>query len=307
MKRILTYFERHAQAFVGSLGALTRTPLASLMTIAVIGITLALPTALLIAVNNAVRVSSGWEGPGRISLFLKSDAGDAQAQKLSEKLSKHPKIATIDVISRDKALDEFKRHSGFGDALNALDRNPLPAVLVIHPIAEAENTQALNELVLEFNKLDEVDFAQIDLEWVERLQAWLDIVRRATAILGGLLALAVLLIIGNTIRMAVLSRQDEIEVSQLVGATDAFIRRPFLYSGLVQGLLGAALAGVLVQMGIWLLAGPIQTLSGLYGSDFRLAGLNLDTSATLLIAGAALGWVGARIAVGRHLQRLDSI
>jgi len=304
MKRLLAYFARHAQALIGSIGALTRTPLASIMTIAVIGITLALPAAMIVAIDNVMQLSSGWEGPGRISLYLKRSVGDASAQKLADQLRRRKDVAKVDYISREQAFAEFKKQSGFGEALETLERNPLPTVLVIHPASTGE-TQTLEALEHDLKKIDDVELVQLDLDWVRRLHAWLGVIERAVVIGAGLLALAVLLIVGNTIRLAVLSRRDEIEVSKLVGATDSFIRRPFLYSGLVQGFLGALLAWLLVQTSLWLLAGPVQELANLYGSGFNLGGLDSGGSVSLLSAGALLGWLGARMAVGRHLRAIE--
>jgi len=305
MSRVRTWLTRHAQACLGSLGALVRTPLASFMTIAVIGITLAMPVAMIVAVDHVIELSSGFEGPGRISLFLKRDVNDAEAKKIAERLRRRQEVAKVEVISREQAYEEFKQQSGFGEALAALERNPLPNVLVVHPASDAERAAALEQLARELGRLDEVELAQLDLEWVKRLHAWLGVIERGVQIVGGLLAIAVLLIVGNTIRLAVLSRRDEIEVSKLVGATDAFIRRPFLYSGLAQGVLGAMLAWLLVQVSLWLLAAPVAELAGLYGSSFALGGLDAPISGALLTAGAVLGWLGARIAVGRHLRAIE--
>lgn len=305
MKRLVTYFARHAQALIGSIGGLVRTPLASFMTVAVIGITLALPAAMFVAVDNIVQLSSGWEGPGRISLFLKRNVSDASAHKLADQIRRRKEVAKVEVISREQAFAEFKRQSGFGDALETLERNPLPTVLIVHAASDANQPSVLDALARELRRLDDVDLAQLDLEWVRRLHAWLDVVERGLVIVGGLLAVAVLLIVGNTIRLAVLSRRDEIEVSKLVGATDTFIRRPFLYSGLVQGFTGALLAWALVEISLLMLSGPIGELAGLYGSHFSLDGLTLTGSVTLLCSGAALGWIGARIAVGRHLRAIE--
>ncbi len=304
MKWLVTYLARHAQAFIGSLGGLAHAPLASFMTVAVIGITLALPAAMWVAIDNALRLSSGWEGPGRISLFLKRDVSAAAAQKLAGQIRRKQEVAKVEFISREQAFEEFKRDSGFGEALEALERNPLPAVLVVYPTAEASQAETLERLAQDLRQLSDVELAQLDLEWVKRLHAWLGLAQRGVTILAGLLAIAVLLIVGNTIRLAVLSRRDEIEVSKLVGATDAFIRRPFLYAGFVQGTLGAILAWVLVHTSRWLLWGPIHELTSLYGNDFATGGLDILSSVALLGAGAGLGWVGARLAVGRHLRAI---
>ena len=214
-----------------------RAPLATLLTIAVIGITLALPGGLYLAVDNTRQLARGWEANGQVSLFLKQQMSDADAQKLAEKIRRLPDVKSVSFISRAQALAEFKRHSGFGEALNLLERNPLPAVLVVQPAQL--RPEALAKLTTELGGQAGVDIASLDLDWVRRLHAILEFARRAVAILAGLLGIAVLIIVGNTVRLAVLSRREEIEVTKLVGGTDAFIRRPFLYSGLLQGVLGA--------------------------------------------------------------------
>jgi len=299
------YFYRHLQAFFSILGRLARAPLATTATVAVIGITLALPCGLYLVVDNARRLSSGWEGAGQISLFLKREVGEAAAGRLAERLRALPAVAKVEHITREAALAEFKRLSGFGEALDALGRNPLPAVLVVHPATTHSGAPTLEALVRELAGLREVDLAQLDLEWVRRLHGWLAIVERGMWLLAGLLGAAVLLIVGNTIRLAVLSRREEIEVVKLVGGTDAFIRRPFLYQGLIQGFMGAVLAWLLLQLSLWALAGPIRELADLYGSGFGPAGLGLDATALLLGAGAGLGWLGSRLAVGWHLRAIE--
>lgn len=299
------YVLRHLQVFFYSLGQLARAPLASLMTIAVIGITLALPTGLYIAIDNMQRLSSGWEGKGQISLFLKQEIKEDAAQKLAAKIRRLPSVSSVEYISREAAMAEFKRLSGFGETLNTLDRNPLPAVLLVRPTAAHDHPEALQALRKQLKAYNAVDIAQLDLEWVRRLYAMLKIAQRGVLLLAGLLGLAVLLIIGNTIRLAVLNRRDEIEIIKLIGGTNAFIRRPFLYSGLQQGLLGAVTAWLLVGLGLLLLSGPIRELAGLYGSRFELGGLGLTASLVLLGAGGLLGWLGSRLAVSRHLHSIE--
>ncbi|MEK7717823.1 MAG: permease-like cell division protein FtsX, partial [Pseudomonadota bacterium] len=254
---IKNYLLRHAQVFFYSLGQLTRTPVATFLTVAVIGITLALPAGLYVAIENVQRLASGWEDNGQISLFLKQDVPAAAIEKLADKIRRLPAVSWVDYVSREAALTEFKRLSGFGEALNALDRNPLPAVLVVHPAATHAHPDKLQALLKDLRRFNEVDIAQIDLDWVRRLHAMLELARQGVLILAAGLAIAVLLIIGNTIRLAVLNRRDEIEITKLIGGTNAFIRRPFLYTGTLQGLLGALLAWLLVGLGLLLLADPI--------------------------------------------------
>ena len=302
---IKNYLLRHAQVFFYSLGQLTRTPVATFLTVAVIGITLALPASLYVAIENVQRLASGWEDNGQISLFLKQDVPGAAIEKLADKIRRLPAVSWVDYVSREAALTEFKRLSGFGEALNALERNPLPAVLVVHPAATHAHPDRLQALLKDLRRFNEVDIAQIDLDWVRRLHAMLELARQGVLILAAGLAIAVLLIIGNTIRLAVLNRRDEIEITKLIGGTNAFIRRPFLYTGTLQGLLGALLAWLLVGLGLLLLADPIDNLAGLYGSRFEAENLGILATLALIGSGGLLGWLGSRLAVGRHLRAIE--
>ena len=299
------YLLRHLQVFFFSLGQLARAPFASLMTVSVIGITLALPVGLYLLMHNLEQVSAGWDSGAQISLFLKRGVSEKSARALAHRIEARKQVRTVRYLSAEDALDEFKRLSGFGEALDALDRNPLPPVLIVTPQADQAQPAALDRLLAELRRYGDVDLAQLDLEWVKRLQVILRLAQRGVWLLATLLGLAVVLTIGNTIRLAILNRRDEIEVIKLIGGTNAFIRRPFLYSGLLQGLLGAAMAWLIVGAGLSLLSGPVADLATLYGSGFRARGLGLQGGLALLGAGAALGWAGSRIAVGRHLRDIE--
>lgn len=300
----MTYLLRHAQVLFAALGQLARAPLATTLTLAAIGITLALPSGLYVMLNNLERLSAGWERSAQISLFLKRDVSEAGAHKLAQQVRALPTVSGVDFISREAAFAEFKRDSGFGAALNTLDSNPLPAVLIVRPAAS--DPIAVETLVTSLARLPGVDLAQLDIEWLRRLASLLQLAERGVLLLAVLLSLAVLLIIGNTIRLVVVTRQTEIEIVQLVGGTPAFIRRPFLYTGLLQGLFGGLLAWLLVDVSLLFLNGPAQELAGLYGSGFGLNGLGFGAGVTLALGGAALGWAGARLAVGQQLRRFDS-
>lgn len=295
---------RHVQAALFSLGQLARAPLASLMTFAVIGIALALPTGLYVLIDNMQRLSGGWDTTARISIFLKKSISEERAQYLATRINKIPAVTNVEYVSPKAALAEFKRLSGFGEALSVLD-NPLPAVILVTPRTGSNNDEDLQNLVQRLKKNSEVDLVQLDLQWLRRLNAMLDIARRGAALLAMFLAGAVLLIIGNTIRLSVLNRRDEIEVIKLVGGTNAFIRRPFLYAGIYQGLFGAIVSWALISGSLALLQGPITDLALLYGSDFSITGLVWRGSGALLLVGAILGWLGSRIAVGRHLSEIE--
>lgn len=304
-RRLKAYGEHHLQALLQSLGRLVRNPLSSAMTVAVIGIALALPAGLHVILKNVQEVSAGWDNAAQISLFLRRSLADDRVQGLVSELKAMPEIAGVTYVSPDQALDEFQRLSGFGNALNALRQNPLPAVLVVQPGLQAGEPAMVETLLRRLSSHPDVEFAQLDMEWVKRLYAMMEIARRGVAVLGGVLALAVLLIVGNTIRLAIQSRRDEIEVQKLIGATDGFIRRPFLYSGFWHGMLGAAIAWILVSFSLWLISDPVERLAALYDSRFGLDGLGLTSTLFLLLSGVLLGFIGAWLAVERHLREIE--
>lgn len=299
------YVLRHLQVFFYSLGQLSRQPFATMMTVAVIGIALALPTGLHVILKNARQLSGGWDGAAQISLFLKRSTTDKQAQHLADQIRRLPKINTVNYISRDAALAEFRRLSGFGDALQALRDNPLPAVLVVRPAWQNTDPAAADRLLVQLRHFPAVDIAQLDMQWVKRLFVIMELVRRGVIVLAALLALAVLLVVGNTIRLAIQNRRSEIVVMKLIGGTDAFIRRPFLYTGFWYGLLGGAIAWLLVNLSLSVLSGPIEQLAGLYQHHFTVTGLDLSATLLLLLFSVLLGLAGSWLAVGRHLRDIE--
>ncbi len=299
------YFARHAQVALNSLGRLYRAPLASLMTVAVIGIALALPAGLYLLTGNLQKLGARWDGGANLSLFLQHSVDLDQARALRQRLAGWPEIDTVHLITPEQALAEFREASGFGQTLDLLDENPLPAVLAIRPDAAHASAHAAAALTERLRALPEVELAQLDLQWVKRLFSIMEIGQRAVHVIAGLLALAVLLIIGNTIRLDIQNRRDEIIIAKLIGATDAFIRRPFLYGGLWYGLIGGALAWLMVEVAIGLLAGPVQRLATLYASQFSLTGLGLLPGLTLLGIAALLGLAGSWLAVRRHLSAIE--
>jgi cell division transport system permease protein len=304
VRAVRRYLWQHVHTFGEVLKQFMHAPLATLLTAAVIGITLALPAGLYLAIDNLQRVSAGWDTGGQISLFLRLDVNDSAAEKLAERVRRIAGVARVEYISRSRALAEFKQLSGLGSALSVLEQNPLPAVIVVHP-AKSVGPERLPPLLNELRAQEGVESAQLDMEWVRRLNAMLSIAERAVLVLASLLGLAVLLTVGNTIRLAVLNRRDEIEVMKLIGGTNPFIRRPFLYSGTMLGLLGSTAAWAIVALTLWFLAEPIAELGRLYGADFHPRGLGPRASAILFGLGALLGWIGSRLAVGRHLRLIE--
>lgn len=303
--RTMAWLVHHLMVLVGSIGFLFRQPLSTLMTSAVIAIALALPAGLYIALSNASAVSAGWDGSTQISLYLKSGVDEEQAGKLAARLRLNRDIERVAVISREEGLHEFQQLSGFGDAIAFLEINPLPVVVTVQPVVDPERPRAIDALLSTLEQEKQVEMAQLDMEWVQRLYALLEAGRRATLLIGGLLGLAVLLIVGNTIRLDIQNRREEIEVSKLIGASDAFIRRPFLYTGLLYGLTGGLLALLLITLSLYLLEAPVERLSLLYHSTYQLAGLTRSDSLSLLLISTLLGLSGSWIAVGRHLKDIE--
>ncbi|HEY1991701.1 MAG TPA: permease-like cell division protein FtsX [Gammaproteobacteria bacterium] len=293
----------HVRVAVTSLGRLYRHSGTSLMTACVIGIALSLPAALQVLVGNARNVSGSWEGAARISVYLKASVSDADARALAGAVGKMDGVADVQYISADQALAEFKKLSGFGDAVSVLDKNPLPGVLVVRPKDADPDAAAALQHQLAGNP--QVDQVRLDLQWLKRLNAILDIVRRVVDILAALLALAVIFVVGNTIRLEIGGRRTEIEVSKLLGATDAFIRRPFLYHGAWYGLGGGVIAAILVALAVALVAAPVGRLADLYGSAYALRGLGFLGVLALIAGGALLGWAGSWLAVARHLRAIE--
>lgn len=300
-----TWLIRHAQVMLASLGRLSRAPLATFMTAAVIGIAIALPGGMNALVDNVRTLSGAWDSSASLSLFLRPKVDETAARALADKLRTWPEVGTIRVIGRAEALAEFRRLSGFGDALDMLGENPLPVVLLLQPTQAASGPDAAAALADKLGKLPEVELAQLDLQWVRRLHAITRTAERAIWVLAGLLSVAVLLIVGNTIRLEINNRRPEIEITKLVGATNAFIRRPFLYDGLWYGLIGGLIAWLLIGLSVLLLQGPVAELAGLYDSQFELSGLSFGGSLTVLLGSGLLGLVGAWLAVGRHLAAIE--
>lgn len=295
--------QHHQDSLRRSFAELAARPLASFLTLMVMAIALGLPAVLQVGLKNLQGLTGHWDDAAQISLFLKPQAELAQAQALAARLQAQPGIAGVRLIAKDEALAEFRRRSGFGEALDQLDGNPLPHVLVLTP--GAAEPAAAERLLAELKGESLVELAQLDVAWVQRLAAILALGQRALALLAAALGLGVLLVTGNTIRLAVQNRREEIEVQKLVGATDAFIRRPFLYAGFVQGALAGALAWGLVALGLLALAGPVAALAGLYGSHFALLGLSAPEGLGLVLLAGGLGWLGAYLAVGRQLQHIE--
>lgn len=300
------YLERQGFMLKDGLFRLGRTPWASSLTILVLGVALTLPMGFHALVKNLREAASGLESNQHISLFLKPELTDEAGRKLAERLRKQPRVGEATLISKAAGLTELREYGGFGEALQALDANPLPAVISILPTDALDRIEEVETLLDQLRAMPETDFVQLDMEWLRKLQAMLAIVDRTIGVFGILLGLGVLFIVGNTIRLELQSRRDEIEVAKLLGATDGFIRRPFLYSGFWYGSLGGFLAWCLVESLLLFLRGPARQLADLYGSPYTLSFLNLEESGMLLGASLALSVTGAFAVVSYYLRRLEN-
>ncbi|MDC0662883.1 permease-like cell division protein FtsX [Marinobacter sp. SS21] len=300
-----SYLSHHRKVARDSAQRLWRTPLASLMTWMVMGVALALPVGLLLLLGSLQGLSAGWESSARITAYLEQTLTVAQARQLQLEVGARGDTAEVDLIDRDRALAEFRVSSGLNDALDYLDDNPLPHTLLVTPVELNRHASGVERLAAELEALAGVARVQVDLGWLQRLNGMTELLGRATWVLAVLLGAAVVLVIGNTIRLAIESRRDEILVAKLVGGTDAFVRRPFLYTGLWFGLGGGVVAWLLLQLSLWWLNGPVERLAGLYRSDFTLNGLPFDGALALLVGAMMLGWLGAWLAVKRHLDAIE--
>ena len=275
----------------------------SLMTWLVIGIAMALPAILYLLLGNLTALGGDWEGQPRLSAYLKEGVSIAIGKDLSASLGKEPEVLSTNYISSEQALTEFQTQSGLANVIASIGGNPLPAVIEITPAIE--QTAGLKLLVLKLESDERIDSVDLDLEWIERLLALVALGERIVIALSIFLGLGVLLSIGNTIRLAIENRRAEIEVVKLVGGTDSFVRRPFLYLGFWYGAGGAVMAWLMIESSFLFLSGPIELLMASYSNAFTLSSLGFLNTLTLLVSGAFLGVVGAGLAVGKHLHSIE--
>jgi cell division transport system permease protein len=302
---VSAWFIRHVQTLVGALGRLSNQKLATLLTMLVIGIALALPACLHLLIANAQTASGEWNRAVDISVFLKRASSQADARQLADRVRQRRDVAQVDFIAADDALKQFRRDSGFGAAIDALTENPLPHTLIVHPKDEFADALHLQGLADDLRAMPAADLVQLDTAWVNRLNAILDAVRKGVLLTAALLGVGVMVIVGNTIRLDIQNRRAEIEVTKLVGGSDAFVRRPFLYSGFWYGFGGGLIAWLLSAVAVGILRAPVNRIAGLYGSSFQINGLDLRSSAILVAGAVVLGWLGSYIAASRHIRAIE--
>lgn len=301
---MITYFSRHLQVLFATLGAMLRTPMTTFNTVVIIAITVLLPALLYVTVKSAEQLSSNWQGRPQISVFMEADITDREADLIFQELRLHPAIALAELVSPQQALEEFRALSNMDYELDFLGENPLPASIVVMPDDANMQSDKLLKLKDELSKIDGIDTIRLDLDWTDRFNAILLAVSKIAGLLSALLAIALILIVGNTIKLLILNRREEIEITRLVGGSNAFVRRPFLYYGALFGIFGALLALLLMLGAAILVDEPLSRLATLYQRDSLLYSLNILEIGSIILAGAILGWMAARWSVAQHLSRI---
>lgn len=303
--RLRAYGRDHLRGLVFSLGKLYRQPFATTITLLMVAVALALPACLFILLNNLQSVTHDWDDSGQVTLFMSTKMDESAIKILSKRIKDHPEIEKVEYVSAKEALKEFKGRSEFGQLLDGLQDNPLPPSLIVTPTIAAKQGGNLDQLVKKFRTFPSVEHVQLDMQWLQRLQSITKIVRRTITLIGIMLAASVLLVIGNSIRLDIENRREEIKVTKLIGATDGFIRRPFLYGGAWYGLLGGIIALLFVLFVLLVIKRPTQELVGLYNSNFQLLFPTVKQSLALIAMSIALGLFGSWLAVGRHIARIE--
>jgi len=290
---------------VHSLNEMWRTTTASMMTIAVLGVSLTLPTTLYLVVKNVQQVSSGFENASEISLFVRQGLSDKETKSLVKRLNLYPEISDVTYISNEVALEEFKQVSGFGQALDYLDSNPLPSVISITPTQRHSKPVAARKLLAKLEDEREIDFGKLDIEWLERLNALLSLLRESVITIAFLLLTSVILIIGNTIRLSIMDKKEEIQVMKLVGATNQFIQTPFLWTGIWYGVIGGFFAYICIELMMWWLGSAVSEVAGVYQSEFLLQGLSFFEFTNLITLAVLLGLFGSYLSVKRYIKTIE--
>jgi cell division transport system permease protein len=298
------YLLNHAHGLFSSLGRLSRTPFTSVMTILVLAVAISLAGCFYIIVANIQQLTGNLQASNQMSLFLKEHVTESAAQKLAEQLKQNANIESIKFINKTQAMNEFKANSGFGEALNALESNPLPHVIQVLPKHVLDSREALDQLMAEIKQIPQVELVQVDMQWVERLQAIMFIASRGVMVVSVLLGFAVTFITGNTIRLELQNRQDEVYISKLVGATHAFIQRPFLYTGFWLGFIAGFSAWLIVTVMLLILETPVEKLSALYSGSFELLFLSFGEFILLLMMTSVLAVLGSWIVLYYQLRQI---
>lgn len=303
--RFVAFWVQNLRQIITSIGEIWRTPVASAMTIAVMGLSLTLPATLHIIVKNVQSINLEWDSAAEISLFLHDDLSEQQVASAMRRIQAYDEVEKLVFISKEDAIREFKQESGFGQALQYLETNPLPASLIVTPLKQYRHAEAAKQLLLKLEKEREIEFGKLDIDWLTRLNAIVTMLEEAVITVAVLLMVSVVLIIGNTIRLSIISRREEIEVMKLVGATEGFIQRPFVYTGIWYGIMGGLVAFIVVSFVIWWMQSALVDISGLYMADFTIEGLTFSEFIMLMLLASGLGFSGSFWSVHRHIKEIE--
>ena len=298
-----TWFSYHWHALVLAFKRLALIPFSTLLTLGVIGIAFSLPAGIYVFLENVETLSGQFSSGPQLSLFLKLNATQSEADKIESFLKENPHVASFRFIPKASALEQFKENPGLAGVMEGLEGNPLPDAFVV--TARDVSAETLETLSRALSGLHQVEHVQLDSAWMQRLDALLKLGRLAAWMLSVLLSLLVIAVVFNTIRLQILTMRDEIEVAKLIGATNGFIRRPFLYFGTIQGLVGGIVAWLIISLGIHLTGEPVKHLMQLYETDFRLYHLSMGDSLVMFLFSAGLGWLGAWLSVVSHLLKIE--
>jgi len=302
--QLIAYLLHHIQSLIFSLGKIYQAPVPTIMTVAVIGITLSLPGGFYLFLKNINAMSGDYRSTTQITLYLDIKLSEKKAREFEREISGTKNVQSTEFISRQASLEAFRESSGFGKSLDTLASNPLPHTIIVEPMSEAD-TFAVKNLLNTLQASPQVKIAKLDTEWLERLYTILEIAKRSVVIVTILFSIAVLLIIGNTIRLDIQNRYQEIIVTKLIGATNAFIRRPFLYGGIWYGLLGGLMSWLIVEIGYLTISGPLNRLNLLYQANLELITFTFQDFIVLVTSSTLLGLAGSWIAVARHLNQIE--
>lgn len=299
-----SFFARHVQAGLFSLGRMFEKPLQALLTITVIGISLSLPAVAYVVHSKVEVIASDWSTVS-VSVFCDPSVENPEAKALAAELQAREDILAVRFITKEKAREDFRLRSGFGEAAELVSEDIFPATLVVEPAIQSPTVEQLNLLAASLREYQAVDIVQLDQSWLKKLKYWLDLIELVVALFALLLSVAVIVIVGNTIRLEINNRKDEIEVIKLVGATNAFVRRPFLYMGIWQGFAGSVLTLFVVLIALMFIGQYLDVLAMEYNKSVELGWLELGQLLLILLVGIVVGWLGSWLAVGQHLRRIE--
>lgn len=295
--------EQWRYALRGTLSDMWRQPLATLLTVMVIAISLTLPSVCYMVWKNVSQAATQWYPAPQLTVYLSKTLDDTAAENVVAQLKQVEGVDNVNYLTREEALNEFRNWSGFGGAMDMLEQNPLPAVAIITPKLNFQNSDTMQSLRDRVTKVQGVDEVRMDDSWFARLAVLTGLVGQIASMIGVLMIVAVFLVIGNSVRLSIFARRDTINVQKLIGATDGFILRPFLYGGALLGFSGAVLSLLLSEVLVLRLQSVVASVATVFGTTFSLEGFSWDEALLLLLIAAIIGWVAAWLATVQHLRR----